>query len=312
MTFTDHSLLSPTKVRVAKHSKQAYKSSMMLRLKALTFTTIPVLMLLASCTQTVRYDQPASINSETVTFVATDHRFDGPNMVPAGSTLIRLWNQGREAHHVQLLKLERGHTVIELVETLRAPLTHIPGWAKQIGGPNAVESGDAVEARAYLDPGHYAMVCVIPTHDGTPHVVLGMYKALEVAGPSSSPFTESDFPSDYHLVMADYEFTMLEAAATGRHTFRVINRGSHPHEASLIRLAPHATVEDVLASFAPGAMATPPGTLVGGITGLEPNAEGVFTATLLPGRYGVFCLFPNPHHETSHVRRGMAMMFTVE
>jgi hypothetical protein len=45
---------------------------MMLGLKAFTFTTIPVLMLLASCTQTVRSGQPVSGNSETVTLVTTD------------------------------------------------------------------------------------------------------------------------------------------------------------------------------------------------------------------------------------------------
>jgi hypothetical protein len=48
------------------------------------------------------------------------------------------------------------------------------------------------------------------------------------------------------------------------------------------------------------------------VTELEPNGEGIFIATLSPGCYGVFCLSPNPHHETSHMRRGMAMMLTVE
>ena len=285
---------------------------MILSLKALALSTLPALMLLASCAHTVRPNQPAFGNSGTTTFLTTEYQFGGPDMVSAGNTIIRMRNQGREAHHIQLLKLETGHTLSELVERLHAPVTQIPAWAKQIGGPNAVESGEAVEARAYLDPGHYAMICVIPAKAGTPHVVLGMYKALEVIGPSPSASSESDFPSDYHLVMADYEFTMVEEAAAGRHTFRVVNRGSRPHEASLVRLAPQATVDDVLASFAPGATEMLPGTLVGGITGLEPNGEGVFTATLLPGRYGVFCLFPNPYHETSHVRRGMAMLFTVE
>jgi hypothetical protein len=160
--------------------------------------------------------------------------------------------------------------------------------------------------------GRYALICVIPTSDGTPHVVLGMQKMLEVVGPSSSASSDFGHPSDYHLVMADYDFTMLEEVTAGRHTFRVVNRGSQAHEASLVRLTPQATVDDVLASFALGATETLPGTLVGGITGLDPGREGVFTATLSPGRYGLFCLFPNPHHETSHVRRGMAMTFTVE
>lgn len=302
----------PTHVTVANDSRQAYKSLTMQRLKAFAFATIPLFLSLASCTHAVHPNQSVSENLGTATFVATEHRFEGPDMVPAGNSLIRMRNQGREAHHIQLVKLESGHTLMELVEALRSPIIQIPAWAKQVGGPNAVESGDAAEAPIDLDAGHYAMLCLVPTNDGTPHVVLGMYKALEVVGPASSSLLESTFPSDYHLVMADYEFTMVEAPAAGRHTFRVVNRGTHPHEASLVRLGPHATVEDVLASFAPGTTNTLPGTLLGGVAGLEPNREGVFTATLSPGRYGVFCLFPNPHHETSHVRRGMVLMFTVD
>lgn len=281
-------------------------------LNRFALTTIPALMLLASCSQTVLPHRLASPDFEMIDFLAEDYRFDGPEMLSAGDTIIRMQNQGREAHHIQLVKLDTGRTLAELLETLHGPVTQIPAWAKQVGAPNAVESGEQVEARVYLDPGHYAMICVIPAKDGTPHVVLGMYKALEVVGPSSSVSLESDFPSDYHLVMADYDFTMLEEVTAGLHTFRVVNRGRHAHEASLVRLAPQATVDDVLASFAPGATKALPGTLVGGVTGLEPGGEGVFTATLSPGRYGVLCLFPNPHHETSHVRRGMAITFMVE
>lgn len=282
------------------------------RLNAVPLITIPLLISLAGCTQTVLPQPPASADFGTITFVAADYRFNGPERISSGKTIIRMHNRGREAHHIQLVKLETGHTLPELVERLQGPATRIPASVTQMGGPNAVGSGEDAEALVYLDPGRYALICVIPTRDGTPHAVLGMHKMLEVIGPSSSSSSDFGPPSDYHLVMADYEFTMLEEVAAGRHTFRVVNRGSHAHEASLVRLAPRATVDDVLASFALGTTEALPGTLVGGVTGLDPGREGVFTATLSPGRYGLFCLFPNPHHETSHVRRGMAMTFTVE
>ncbi len=296
---------------LAKHLRRAYKSPMNPGLKALALT-IPLLILLGGCAHTVPPDRLASADSETITFLAADYLFEGPDMVPAGSTIIRMRNQGREAHHIQLVKLDAGQTLPELVETLRGPVTRIPSWAKQMGGPNAVGSGEDVEALLYLDAGRYVLICVVPTRNGTPHSVLGMHKMLEVVGPLPSASSDFGLPSDYHLVMADYEFTMLEEVAAGRHTFRVVNRGSHVHEAGLIRLAPQATVDDVLASFALGTTEALPGTFAGGVTGLEPGGEGVFTATLSPGRYGLFCLFPNPHHETSHVRRGMAITFMVE
>jgi hypothetical protein len=275
--------------------------------------TIPLLILLAGCTHTIQSQQPASADPGTITFVAADYRYDGPERISSGKTIIRMHNEGREAHHIQLVKLERGYTLPELIEMLQGPIIRIPASVTQIGGPNAVGSGADAEALVYLDPGRYALICVMPTREGTPHAVLGMHKKLEVVDRSSSSSSDSGFlPSDYHLVMADYEFTMLEKVVAGRHTFRVVNRGSHAHEASLIRLAPRATVGDVLASFALGTAKALPGTLLGGVSGLDPGREGIFTATLSPGRYGLFCLFPNPHHETSHVRRGMVMTFTVD
>ncbi len=170
-----------------------------------------------------------------VTFFATDYRFDGPDIVPSGDTIVRLRNHGHEAHHIQLVKLEAAQTPAELIETLHGPVTQIPGWAKQMGGPNAVGAGGQVEALVHLEPGRYVLMCVIPTQDGAPHAVLGMHKTLEVVGASSAA-SVSGFLSDYHLVMADYEFTMLEVVTASRHTFRVVNRGSQPHEVSLVQL----------------------------------------------------------------------------
>ncbi|MDQ6732800.1 MAG: hypothetical protein M3Z35_01595, partial [Nitrospirota bacterium] len=89
-------------------------------------TTIPVLMLLASCSQTVLSHRPASPDFGTIAFLAEDYRFDGPQKVMAGDTIIRMRNQGREAHHIQLVRLDTGHTLAELVETLRGPVTQIP------------------------------------------------------------------------------------------------------------------------------------------------------------------------------------------
>jgi hypothetical protein len=273
---------------------------------------ISSLVLFGGCAHAAPPNRLASADSQTITFLATDYRFEGPEIVQAGDTIVRLSNQGHEAHHVQLVKLDRNRTPKELIEALRSPVTQIPDWARQIGGPNAIGPGHDGEAFVHLEPGRYVVLCLIPSKDGTVHAVIGMQKPLEVVGGSAAITGLSGIPSDYHLAMADYSFTMLEEVAAGRHTFRVVNRGSHAHEASLIRLAPQATVDDVLASFALGATEALPGTFVGGITGLEPGGEGVFTATLSPGRYGLFCLFPNPHHETSHLRRGMAMTFMVE
>jgi hypothetical protein len=37
-----------------------------------------------------------------------------------------------------------------------------------------------------LTPGNYALICLIPSPDGVPHVAKGMMVPIEVAGTSSS------------------------------------------------------------------------------------------------------------------------------
>lgn len=266
-----------------------------------------LLVLFLGCTQP--FVLPAnSAELPVATFVADDYSFEGPDVLPAGWMTVRIHNHGLEPHHIQLLKLTEGKTVADLSNALHDPLIAVPGWAKHMGGPNGVGSGGVAEARVHLEPGSYAIICVIPSKEGTPHVMLGMTKALQV--------TEQDASSQralhhYHLAMRDYEFVVIEPVSKGRHSFYVKNRGSQPHQVSLVRLDQASNADDILAAFSPNAVITLPGTLMGGITGLEPGGEGAFTADLSEGRYAFICLFPNPSSPSSHAAKGMVMNFTV-
>ena len=51
---------------------------------------------------------------------AADFHFRAPDTIPAGLTRIRLKNDGPEFHHVQLVRLEGGHTFTELLERMAA------------------------------------------------------------------------------------------------------------------------------------------------------------------------------------------------
>ncbi len=105
---------------------------------------------------------------------------------------------------------------------------------------------------------------------------------------------------------------VVQPLKKGRHTFYVINRGSQTHQASLVRLNPGASAEDVLAAFAADAPLSIPGKLIGGISGLEPGGDGTFTAEFTPGRYAIICLFSDPTARDSHAAKGMVMNFTIE
>jgi len=172
-----------------------------------------------------------------------------------------------------------------------------------------VGAGKASEATLYLEPGTYVIICGMPGKNHQTHAVLGMQKALRVLESHAPP---PEFAGTFHMAMFEYEFVVVQPLRKGRHTFYVINRGSQIHQASFVRLNPGASAEDVLAALQQDNPSRLPGNFVGGMTGLEPGRDGMFTAELTPGRYAILCFFSNPHVSESHAAKGMVMNFTIE
>ena len=112
-----------------------------------------------------------------VDVVATDYafKFDGP--IAAGRTSFVLTNEGKEAHFLLVAKLKEGVTVEEAL-AMEDPEAVIEGeWETGAAAPG----GDDEEVITFdLEPGTYALLCFIPSADGTPHAALGMHAELIV------------------------------------------------------------------------------------------------------------------------------------
>jgi hypothetical protein len=249
---------------------------------------------------------PSPPPSNVVTFIASDHRFKGPDQLPAGQTTVRLHNRGKDPHQLQFLKLEPGKSPADLAAALKAGGGVVPSWAKHMGGPNGVDAGRTSEATLYLEPGSYVIICGVSAKNHQTHAVLGMQKALTITGGEPLP---PEFNGNFHMAMFEYEFVVVQPLRRGRHSFYVINRGHQVHQASFVRLNPGASAEDVLKAISRDKPLPLPGTLVGGMSGLEPGRDGTFTAELTPGRYAIMCLFGGGE---SHAAKGMVMNFTIE
>lgn len=268
-----------------------------------------VIALMAAALSPRVADAVPSQQPQQVTFSASDYRFEGPDTIPAGQTTVRLRNRGKQPHQLQLLRLEEGKSPADLSAALASGNRSVPSWAKQMGGPNGVQAGYASEATLYLEAGSYVIICGIPGKQHQSHAELGMQKALLVADTHPAP---AEFQGNFHMAMFEYEFVVVQPLRKGRHTFYVINRGSLSHQASLVRLHQGASAEDVLAALDQGNSSRLPGTLIGGMSGLEPGRDGMFVADLTPGRYAMMCLFSNSHTTESHAAKGMVMHFTID
>jgi hypothetical protein len=257
-----------------------------------------------------RQSSPDRRGGETsVVFTAHDYGFTGPDQIPAGLTTVRILNVGHDLHHVQLVKLLQGKSAEDFRAAITANPTHLPNWVQFAGGPNANRPGSLSSATINLVEGDYVLLCWIPDKKGVPHVALGMQKALFVR--AGKPTTVSAPKSAMTIKQIDYQFVLSNQIKSGLQTIEVVNNGTQAHEAVLVKLAPGATVNDVIASFEPGASGPPRGELVGGITGIEKGARVYFTGEFDPGRYGLICFIPDATTGQPHFLHGMTTEFTV-
>lgn len=252
-------------------------------------------------------EAPAVEGPNVVEFRARDYGFDGPASVPAGLTTIRLVNEGKELHHLFLMRLEEGKTMKDLLDAF-AKGGPEPAWVVDEGGPSAAMPGGTIEASMDLKPGHYVAVCVIPAADGQPHVMKGMIRELTVGEPTGTPRALP--AADLAMTLNDYSFTTDKPITAGRHTIRVENQAAQPHELVIVKLAPGKTAED-FARFAEKPAGPPPGEVLPGVAGLAPGETNVVTVDFQPGEYAFLCFVPDTKDGKPHVLHGMAKQFTV-
>lgn len=243
-----------------------------------------------------------------VTVVARDYGYELPKSIPAGVTTIRLVNQGKELHHMQIVRLDQGKSAADFF----AEMTHegpLPAWAVPVGGPNAAEPGATVSETQQLAPGNYAVMCMIPGADGKPHFTRGMTGSFEVTKSTAPAATEP--AADLVVSLVDYNFSVAGDIKPGSHTLRVENKGTQPHEAVLVRLESGKTLGDLLNWVEHPDQGPPPAHFIGGLVGLAPGDHAFFGANFTPGIYGWLCFLPDVKDGKPHLMHGMMTQFIV-
>jgi len=252
--------------------------------------------------------------THTATVHAKDFSFDAPDSISAGWTTFHLVNDGPNFHHIQLVRLDSGKTVQDLGEALKNPNAPPPRWAVFVGGPNAPSPGSASDATLNLQPGSYAMLCVVDIPGHVAHVTKGMVRPLTVTAASGAPAAEPS--ADVTITESDYKFDIPANITAGNHTFKIVNSGPQPHEVEIIRLAPGKTMKDfgefMAKAYADKVDGPPPGDGLGGITAMIPGGTEYFTANMTPGNYVMICFVPDMKDGKPHADHGMVKEFTVK
>lgn len=242
---------------------------------------------------------------------AQDYSFTAPDSISAGLEMFHLVNNGPSLHHLQIVQLDSGKTVADLVDALKNPGPP-PAWARFLGGPNAVPPTGQDTAIAYLTlaAGNYAMLCMIPDSANVPHFEKGMFRALTVTPNAATPAAEPQ--ADIVIHLKDYEFDVTGDVTAGPHMIRIVNDGPQTHEMLLAQMAPGKKAMDLVNWIEQGHMqGMPPAKPDGGATWLSPGASQIISVTLSPGDYGLMCFLPAPDGKSTHADHGMVKDLTV-
>lgn len=252
----------------------------------------------------------ASVEPTIVTIVAKDFAYEAPDTIMGGLVTMRMVNQGPDFHHIQLIHIGDGHTYAEFLEGMKAmkPGAPMPPWLHDVAGPNTPVPGGEQSLTSELQPGTYAIVCFIPGPDKVPHFVKGMMKELTVI-PNTGPAATAPV-ADITVKMTDYAWDVSPEITAGTHMIRIENLAEQSHEMVIARLEQGKTATD-LANWLENQVGPPPGTPMGGISGMAKGSVAYLPVNLTAGEYGLLCFLPDAKDGRPHTVHGMTKQFTV-
>jgi hypothetical protein len=254
---------------------------------------------------------PNTTAPNVVEITASEYKFDVPDQIPAGLTMFKLNNTGKEMHHATLIKLDSGKTLNDLMEGMKnmKPGTPPPGWVIPAGGPNAAAPGNSSSLIQVLEPGNYAIVCFIPDAKGVPHVQHGMAKALTVTPNATANTTEPN--ADITVTLKDYQFDFSQPLTAGKHTLKIVTAPGQPHEFTLFQLMPGKTAADITKYVETGMQGPPPAMPLGGVAAMATGEDVFYEVDLTPGDYAVVCFLEDAKDGKPHFVHGMIQQIKV-
>jgi hypothetical protein len=253
-------------------------------------------------------EQAAAVPTE-VHFTASDFAFEGPATIESGIVTFVLANEGPNLHHLQLVRLPDDMTYEQLEEALgqMQPGTPPPAWFQDAGGVNPPSPDEPARVTMMVEPGEYAVLCIVDTPEHVPHVVKGMIQPLTVT-PSDAPLAQRPTP-DMTLTLVDYAFSFSTPPTAGSHVIRVVNGAQQAHEVAFIKINPGMTLDDVMAWAE--TYEDQPFVTHGGVPGIAPGQAADAHVTFTPGEWVALCFIPDANDGAPHVVHGMMLPFTI-
>jgi len=127
--------------------------------------------------------------------------------------------------------------------------------------------------------------------------------APEAAEPDTAPPPPD--PTELTIHMADYTFASPDTVVPGVTKIRIVNDGTVPHHAILIRIDSGKTMDDVATAMQAGDDQPSWVTIVGGGGAIAAGAENVTYSDLTPGLHVLVCFLQDAPDAPPHAAQGM-------
>ena len=157
---------------------------MMFRSLLLRFATIALLLAGVGCAseESPNPTEPGLAASPspppTIEVTVREYDFKVSETPAPGEVTFTLRNEGKEGHELIVFKLKTERPAKKVLEL---PQREGRKLIEEVGGTFAKPGRRAGKPiRAELTPGIYALVCFVPTPDGTPHFARGMVEEITV------------------------------------------------------------------------------------------------------------------------------------
>jgi uncharacterized cupredoxin-like copper-binding protein len=271
---------------------------------------------IAGCSSSSKSGSPSTTPSGSagstrpaITIVAHDFNFEVPATVPSGYVDVTLKNEGQSEHQAQIVRL--GSMSLADFEHVseQTDIVAVKRDTVFVGGPNDSVPGRSTTATLKLEPGKYAVLCYIPGTDGKPHVAKGMLAVFQAEPTDASVNTAPTAAST--IALRDFTYT-VPPHFSGKGLVDIANEGTEVHELNMFKMAPGVTLGQAEQALLAPKLDTSKVTAVTGVVGLSPHQHAWLDLDLTPGKYLMFCVFPDPKkNNTPHFAEGMYKVFTI-
>lgn len=245
---------------------------------------------------TAKSTAPSTLSIKTTDLGKKKFKMEAPKSIAGGVVNVSFSNAGKVPHSAQLIRMDSGHTVAEVLKIVAADQPVIPDWMHGEGGVSVQPPGATGTATVKLAAGEYSIVD-LASESGPPQAAFGARATFKVAGDNGGEIKDTAAKVEAKDVGKDkYEWVASNLkAGTNDLTFENTSKEDHLLVAAPIRA--NATLADVKKDLTQqGKRSGPPPvdfTKATGAVILSTKRKETTRVTLSKGHYALICFIPD-------------------